>query len=78
MWYAKYINGRFVIGRNPDIGGVKGRNKAAIWKQIRRNAAYRRDMVKYNAVHFSLMDRDIIINTILHADGRKEVNAERV
>lgn len=78
--YAKYrksngcSQGAWFISFNPDQGGYRGKDKGAIWRQIRCNASYRRDMNVYGKVHFYVRDITgrVVSSIILYADGRKD------
>lgn len=74
MMYAKYQNGAFTISYNPEMGGVKGNDKGALWRQIRRNAAYIRDMAINGFVYFRVYSPcgRVLTSVILYRDGRKD------
>jgi hypothetical protein len=76
MLYAKYNKAtrRWIIGYNPEIGGYKGRDKKAIWKQIRRNFSFARDMKKYGCVCMTYLSVDGLQRNLvtLFASGVKD------
>lgn len=79
MLYAKYntVNRVWYINRNPDNAGYAGRDKGAIWCQIKRNAAYARDMALYGKVLISFWDDDgAIKNITLYRSGKKFVTVK--